>query len=530
MKQLKSFVQQYWRLALLASILYGIHLMLLSTKLKALFTIPKPTPLYAYFILCGAGLFGFILYGILLFFVKMLYTKNLLFMSWFKWFILYFSVQFIFLLFTWPGIYKGDEFYVLKNAVNFLFSPAQTGLTSIFYMICLLFFPSLAMITLFQIFVISCIFAYIMKSLWAIYPTKKIFFLMIVFLLLPILDANLFTLRASLVGWIFLLIMVKIYLAFHHKSLPKIDLYLLPALTGLIIAWRSEYIYLLLFIPIALYLLKTISKKQSLQIFLCILLFFGFFQIPNKIANNGSNKYPISLVLNPLANLFTQDDLKGPSVYDDILTINELVDVKLLRKTASVRNISQYWNIEDTLPKEQLNRFMKAAFRIIFYNFDDFLNYRLQTFAYTNGYYADRINHPGGESVDSINRLIYAGVDYKEVFLLSKPLLGQSFREKVISLLSLRIYKQNAIKTHPLLVVFYNATPGLIAMILLFLYGILKKKRTHWILSLLISLQFIFIFLTAPAMFFMYYFCFYLSSSFFITLFLVEGSCVKTNT
>lgn len=41
------------------------------------------------------------------------------------------------------------------------------------------------------------------------------------------------------------------------------------------------------------------------------LVFFMLCNIPNKIALNGSNKYPISLVLNPVANLFTDvEDLK----------------------------------------------------------------------------------------------------------------------------------------------------------------------------------------------------------------------------
>ena len=100
------------------------------------------------------------------------------------------------------------------------------------------------------------------------------------------------------------------------------------------------------------------------------------------------------------------EDLKGPCVYDDVMTINELVDASLLRRTASVRNISQYWNIDDVLPKRTLNRFMQASLRLIIYNPDKFLKYRWQTFAYTNGLYPDYINHTGGECIDAINKLI----------------------------------------------------------------------------------------------------------------------------
>ena len=152
------------------------------------------------------------------------------------------------------------------------------------------------------------------------------------------------------------------------------------------------------------------------------LVFFVLCNVPNKIALNGSNKYPISLVLNPVANLFTEvEDLKGPCVYDDVMTINELVDASLLRQSASVRNISQYWNIDDVLPKETLNRFMQASLRLIIYNPDKFLKYRWQTFAYTNGLYPGYITHPGGECIDAINNLVYYRNDYKSYFAFMNP-------------------------------------------------------------------------------------------------------------
>jgi hypothetical protein len=247
-------------------------------------------------------------------------------------------------------------------------------------------------------------------------------------------------------------------------------------------------------------------------------LSYSIFQIPNKIALNGSNKYPISLVLNPIANLFTEvETLKGPSVYDDVMEINKLVDAALLRQSASVRNISQYWNIPEILPEEQLSSFMKASLRLIIYNPDKFLKYRWQTFAYTNGLYPDRVNHPCG-TVDSINKLVYYDMDYKTMFVFMNPPLGQSLREKTISVLACRTYGQDEIKTNALLPVFYNCIPVILCMLVLFVLACCKKDKLFAMLVLMTSAQVVLIFLTAPAMFFMYYFCFYLSGYFLTTL------------
>ena len=151
------------------------------------------------------------------------------------------------------------------------------------------------------------------------------------------------------------------------------------------------------------------------------------------------------------------------------MTINELVDASLLRRTASVRNISQYWNIDDVLPKRTLNRFMQASLRLIIYNPDKFLKYRWQTFAYTNGLYPGYINHPGGECIDAINKLVYYGNDYKSYFAFMNPPFGQALREKTISFLACRHYEQDNIRTNAMLPVFYNCIPGVIFLLVLFI-------------------------------------------------------------
>ena len=508
--------------AVSALILYIIHFLLVNGKVRSIFSLGDSPRLYMYGLIGLSVLFGILFYGVFVFCILLLKKKNGMFLAYLKFFLVYFSIMGVLFLLVWPGIFKGDEFYVLRSALNFQLSSAQTGLTSCFYIICLLFFPNMAMITFVQLLIICCIIAYIMKNLSDIYGSKKIRIMMIPFCLLPVLDGNLFTLRATLVGWLFLLVLFQVFFAYKRNRLSVKGWIFLSIVSGLIMAWRSEYIYLLVLLPAALWFLKLFSWKNACISALIIGLSFLCFQVPNKIAANGSNKYPISLVINPLGNLFNEEHLEGPSVYEDILTLNELIDVQLLRRNASVRNISQYWNIPDVLPKEQLNRFMTAALRLIVYNFDDFLKYRCLTFAHTNGFYEDEINHPGGEMVSGILELNYYDTNFKEIFPFMGAPFGQAVREKVIEFLACRHYVQGECTTNGLLPVFYNCLPTLILLAVATLIGCFKKKKAFVVLSLLIQIQLVLIFLTAPAMFFMYYYCFYLCGYVFVGLFLVD--------
>jgi len=238
------------------------------------------------------------------------------------------------------------------------------------------------------------------------------------------------------------------------------------------------------------------------------------FNIPNKIALNGQNKYPISLVIGPLGNIFAQEEIRGEHAYEDIQVLSELLDVQALKNHPSFRNISQYWNIDDVLPEEQLDRFMNAAYDLILNNFDHFLYYKWKTYQYTNGMVADDINHPVAPSVDTLYTLIYYDEDYHLSYYFMDSIFGKTVRNKVIDILSCRHYDNLGSTTNILYPILYNSLPTFVIAFTLMIVCLLKKKWTMAFLLFTTGAQIVLIFLTAPAMFFMYYFCFYLAGYF----------------
>lgn len=509
-------------LPLLALLLYVFHSFMLRNQVRNIFSQDLPWGKTRIAATALSMVFGFLVYFCILTAAYLLFTKNKAFIKTAKEFLIYFFPMILLLLCTWPGIFKGDEFYVLQAVRDFTFSPAQTGITSLFYIACLRFFPSMASISFFQVVLICCIYACIFSMLRSVYPGRKLILCRLVCFLLPVLDGNLFTLRATLAGWSFLLIMCICFYCWKKQMLTIRQLLILSLLCGLVIAWRSEYIYLLLFIPLAV---KFVYKKHPGQVLLCflvILVSFRMFNIPNKTALNGSNKYPISLVINPLGNIFAQDEIRGETAYDDIMTINELIDVQALRIHPSVRNISQYWNIPDVLPEEQLKGFMEASLRLIFHNFDHFLYYRWLTFMHTNGMVPDEINHPTAPTSETVYTLTYYGEDYKNNYYFMQPPFGEKIRNTVIDLLSCRNYKEDNIKTNFLYPVFYNCLPAIVITLFLMILCLIKKKPVPAFILFLTGAQVVLIFLTAPAMFFMYYYCFYLAGYFLSAVTLME--------
>ncbi len=518
-----------------ATALYAVQSFLLSAQKRNIFNIPADNNAVYFLAACFSFLFGAAFWFVCIRAVFCIKDKET---SKVKEFAICFIPLFIILMLVFPGIFKGDEFYVLNAVKDYGLSPAQGGITSFFYIASLNFFPSLFTIPFMQIFIISLIYSYVFSGLKKIpfLSDKKyaILILRLVLFLLPIIDASLFTLRASLAGWCFLAaVMGTLSYYYDEDGNVLCNIIKIAVFTALAIALRSELFYLIILLPefFILFAKKRERKKKYksalILLGLCV-SFFLVFNIPNKIANGKSNKYPISLVLNPVSNILHQEEIRGEHAYDDIMAINELVDVKAYVTHASVRNISQFWDIPDELPPEQLNSFMSASYDLILNNLDSFFKYRWLTFAHTNGMYKDEINHPTAPEAETIYTLSYYGRDYGADYYFSKP-FAPLLRSKVIDLLLARHYDNENTRTFWYYPVFYNCIPLIILGFILFIISLFKKDGLYSYMIFTVAVQLFLLFLTAPAMFFMYYFAFYLTGWFISLIYIFRLTSERQN-
>ena len=97
------------------TILFGIlHILIVKNRDMVTFTVPENPRFYIYGIIGLAVVFCFLFYHLFFTVLQKLLTHDRKFWSYFKYFLGYFAFMGFFWLITWPGIFKGDEFYVIQ--------------------------------------------------------------------------------------------------------------------------------------------------------------------------------------------------------------------------------------------------------------------------------------------------------------------------------------------------------------------------------------------------------------------------------
>ena len=436
-------------------------------------------------------------------------------------FLVYFGIMLGFILMTWPGIFKGDEFILLRMNSFLKIELIQHYLTNFFYIICRMIIPNIAGIVIILNIVISSIVSYIMYNIEKRIEHKKLVWLLLIPLLFfPVIDNNLFPLRNSIVTYIFLVIMLKLIWLFKDNNISKKDIITLVILTALISALKTEFIYVVPIVALIFLILYKIKFRKVILGLACTLILMEIINIPQKDENN--NTYILTAVLNPLQNILASKEINSPNLEEDLKNIDAIIDHNLLVQKASYTNIPAYFGdgVKWVSTFEEKINFIKSSLRLFIYNFDTFLQSRWETFKYTTGLVPDYINHTGHEDASWTLDLNYINFD-RLVFNNSPKFLNYELRKDVISILNCRnINDYN--KTNFLHQIIYNVIPQIIILLGILICSIIKKNKLYLWISLLCLLQFPIIFLTAPAAFWMYYMPLYMSANILIFYILIQ--------
>lgn len=433
-----------------------------------------------------------------------------------KYFSVYWGIMFVFLLLTWPGIFKGDEFLILKDNLLLKIYYMQHYLTNIFFVVCRLIIPNIVGITLMLITIISAIVSWIMYNVENVLKRKKLVWLFLIPLLLfPVIDNNLFPLRNSIICYLLLVIIFKLILMYRKNEVNKKDIIVLTFITGFTVALKTEYIYIIPIICLMFIFLYKIKLRKVLIVFLCMLFIIKIINIPQNDKTN--NTYIMTAILNPLQNILASDNIRDPKLEEDLKNIDKLIDHKKLAKKASVTNIPAYFS-EDfkryATSEEKLD-FIKSSVRLFVYNFDTFMKSRWETFKYTTGLVPNYVNHTGHENPKEWTINLNHNNILDDLKNTDPLFLNHDLRETVIKILNCRDLNDYE-KTNFMHMFTYNVIPQIIMLIVVFVYSLIKKNKLYAWISILCFLQFPIIFLTAPAAFWMYYMPLYISANMFV--------------
>jgi len=423
----------------------------------------------------------------------------------FKHFGVYFLIMLVFLFLTWPGVWRWDELFIISNASSLSIDYWQHWLTYLFYFISLSIIPFPAGVVFFQILVISLVVGWISYLTFQTFRPKFQWILLIPMLFPSVIDNNLYPMRICLFAFIEFLLVSSMVLNYESKKdISLYEIFLWGGLTAVVTTWRTETIFFAIAIPIVLFVFfrKRLDKISVLCYFLIAgILAAGIMGI-QKIgeSNQHSSDYSLTAILSPLSAII-KTDFKSDDPQGDLDTIDKVISARSMLENDGV---AVYW-AEGTrsYTQKDAENLNKVYLKLVINNLPVFLGNQWRLFSKATGFVRDTSNCTGNSAY------LYSLTDeeiydtFRGNYIFNQP-INQELRKNVISALECRTYDSYE-KTTVLYPVFYNVLPPLVILILIAIFGLIRRRSVYSVISFLVLVQTGIVFAAAPDKFFMYY-------------------------
>ena len=312
-----------------------------------------------------------------------------------KYFLIYFFINMILLLLTWPGIWRWDEFKILYYVSFRMLEYWQNYLTSIFYMLSYMIIPIPSGVIIMQMVIASMVVSYIMYNFSKmIKNTKLIYLLYIPFLLLPVLDHNLYPLRLTLYSYMEVLLICQIIFIKKLGMKEKKDFLLLTIILIILCTLRTEGKIFMFLVPIIyLFVLKNEIKSIKLRIF--YIIFIITISVALIISQDSiyqkkySNRYEVTSYVNQLY-VVVKEELKNNPDSEELKIISKAIDInELMRYTRGIyaHNTDRIY-LQNATKEDYKN--LKKAYNRLFLKYPiQVIKERIDIFLKTSGWVDD---------------------------------------------------------------------------------------------------------------------------------------------
>lgn len=424
------------------------------------------------------------------------------------------------LLLTWPGVWRMDEFGILSSSVQLFPHFWQNYITSVFYILALMLLPFPAGVVIVQCVCISVIVARLIMLCTSKgagesdHSSRKWLILLLPFMMLPVLDSNLYPIRMSLYAFLEVLLIAEFF--FLAKRVREGEetgalqvtgywIYL-TALAGVVTVWRTESMYYLAAYPVLLFVIGK-GRRYVKQILIYLIAFVILFA-PQKIGEKltSGEQYELTSVVLPLVPLVEAanahadaQDLKLLYVIDQVVN----VEITLRGAEQGKTGINLFWGepkFQREYTSEQFAEFKSAFYQLAFKYPDVFLTERWETFTESS----DLLEN----TTELFTRDGVANYKTFQRYPLSTP-INNELRTSVIKILELRDVHNYNVKLAATDLV-YSAIPAILILIIASVILLLKRNWKSLLLVLTVLVKVPLVFLTAPSRLFMYYYSVYL--------------------
>ena len=425
--------------------------------------------------------------------------------------LIYFGINLLLLVLTWPGIWRMDEFGILSNAIRLQPVFWQNYLTSVFYIFSLMLIPTPAGVILVQIAVNSLITGWVIRQVTGRgqKENQKLAALCYLpFLFLPVLDSNLYPMRMSVYAFLELLLF---FLLYEEKEKPFRTAFMwkLAALGAVVTVWRTEAVYYIVALPVVIVALfyRSWTKKEKQGAILCYLFLTLFLFVPQQLGNRltSGNEYDLTSVVLPLVPL-VEEAAQHEDAGELLLGIDKVICVQTALEGAKEHKsgISLYWSRRDDFVREYTDAdyqvFKQAYYRLILKYPAVFLKERWDCFIHST----DLLEN----TTELFTKDGVPNYDTFRTYFGAKP-ASDPLRTEVISLLEWRNHQEYPSKKAGYGVIYCALLP----IVILTVACLVLAGRKEWGKALLpatVLAKVPLIFLTAPSRLFMYYYSVYL--------------------
>lgn len=239
-----------------------------------------------------------------------------------KYFSIYFLLNLIVLVLTYPvQLYEQSYVNNIFALNNYYFDYHPNWLQSFNVHLGYHFIPNVIGVSIFNSILYSLVFAYCVLSVKKIVNNKLYYLIFIPFCFPYVFVFNQLPIRMVSCAWLFIFVVSFILFNKNKESSNLIKTLAFSILAGLLTAIRSEYIVLLVFIPIFVYFNK-IFKLRNFLLFVFV-LFLLFFICNFKQKENDSYHYELHN-LSYVYDVYLQSDIEDKEIEESSYILKEI--------------------------------------------------------------------------------------------------------------------------------------------------------------------------------------------------------------
>lgn len=291
----------------------------------------------------------------------------------------YTTIGMILLALTWPGNWSWDDIGIVGYAQMYEYSAWQHFLSGVFHILCMETIPLASGVLIMQILIAAIITGYVCSYICESpgLSRKQVVvitvMITVISMLPPLMTYVLSGFRMGMYAYLEMLLYAKLYVCKDRERMSVADILWIIGLTGIVASWRSECIYYIIIVPVALFYLRSVQKKHSKEVISIVKIAVIF--VSSSVIALGINKYNSYLLVNSnysvFATMLTAADVVNVADPEEdskeLAVIDKVLDIDLIRANPDATPVDYYYVlyvVRDGYTQQEFTDYCKSVIKL----------------------------------------------------------------------------------------------------------------------------------------------------------------------